>query len=147
MEECEKKLSRWKSQYLSLGVRVTLINSVLDALPTYLRSIFPVLDGIIQWLDKIRRDFLWKEPQAYWCKVIEINYGEKYRWMTWMTKEVNTPYGVSVWRSIRVHCPFMKNHTTVKVGNGHKTSFWKDNWLRLDSLKGLFPDFAGRALQ
>ena len=57
LEICD---GRWKSQYLSLGARVTLMNSVLDALPTYMMSIFPFLDGIIQWLDKVRRDFLWE---------------------------------------------------------------------------------------
>ncbi|WMV10595.1 hypothetical protein MTR67_003980 [Solanum verrucosum] len=150
MEKCEKKLSRWKSHYLSLGGRVTLINSVLDALPTYMMSIFLVPDGIIQRLDKskaLRLKWLWRysqEPQAYWSKVIKIKYGEEDRWMT---KEVNTPYGVSVWRSIRVLWPFMKKHTNVKVGNGHKSSFWKDNWLRSDSLKHLFPDLAVMAVQ
>lgn len=39
IEKCEKKLTRWKSQYISLGGRVTLINSVLDALLSL------VLDG------------------------------------------------------------------------------------------------------
>nr|XP_016438073.1 PREDICTED: uncharacterized protein LOC107764061 [Nicotiana tabacum] len=34
IEQCEKKLSRWKSQYLSLGGRLVLINSVLDSFPT-----------------------------------------------------------------------------------------------------------------
>ncbi|WMV09782.1 hypothetical protein MTR67_003167 [Solanum verrucosum] len=29
------KLARWKSQYLSLRGRLTLINSMFDALPTY----------------------------------------------------------------------------------------------------------------
>lgn len=47
----EKKLSRWKAQYLSLVGRVTLINSVLDARPTYMMSIFPIPDGIRQRLD------------------------------------------------------------------------------------------------
>ena len=60
IEKCEKKLTRWKSQYISFGGRVTLINSVLDALPTYMMSIFPIPNGVIQRLDKIRRDFLWK---------------------------------------------------------------------------------------
>ncbi|KAF3621261.1 hypothetical protein T459_34875 [Capsicum annuum] len=32
----------------------------LDALPTYMMSIFPIPDGIIQRLDKIKRDFLLK---------------------------------------------------------------------------------------
>ncbi|KAG5621165.1 hypothetical protein H5410_006383 [Solanum commersonii] len=64
-----------------------------------------------------------------------------------MTKEVITPYGVTVWRSIRVLWPFMKNRTNIKVGNGYKTSFWKDKWLRSNSLKSLFPELAGMAVQ
>uniref|UniRef100_A0A0V0HJL6 Putative ovule protein n=1 Tax=Solanum chacoense TaxID=4108 RepID=A0A0V0HJL6_SOLCH len=60
IEKYEKKLTRWKSQYTSLGDRVTFINSVLDALLTYMMSIFPIPDGVIESLDKIRRDFLWK---------------------------------------------------------------------------------------
>lgn len=33
LERSERKLTRWKSQYLSLGGRLTLIKSVMDALP------------------------------------------------------------------------------------------------------------------
>lgn len=42
MEKCERKLVNWKSQYLSLGERVTLINSVLDPLPTYIMSLYSI---------------------------------------------------------------------------------------------------------
>jgi len=45
IEKCEKRLTRWKSQYLSLGARLTLINFVLDALLTYMMSLFPVPQG------------------------------------------------------------------------------------------------------
>ena len=48
--KCEKKLTRWKSQYISLGGRVNLIISVLDALTTYMMSIFPIPKGVIQRL-------------------------------------------------------------------------------------------------
>ncbi|WMV54373.1 hypothetical protein MTR67_047758 [Solanum verrucosum] len=41
----------------------------------------------------------------------------------------------------------MKKHTSVKVGNGHKTSFRMDNWLRSDSLMCLFLDLAVMAVQ
>ncbi|WMV54990.1 hypothetical protein MTR67_048375 [Solanum verrucosum] len=65
------KLARWKSQYL------TLINYVLDALPTYMMSLFPIPPGVINRLDSIRRKFLWqgnKERKGYhlvkWKKVI-----------------------------------------------------------------------------
>ncbi|WMV24669.1 hypothetical protein MTR67_018054 [Solanum verrucosum] len=59
IEKCEKKLARWKGQYLSLGGRVTLINSVLDAMLTYMMSLFPIPVGVIDRLDRIRRKFLW----------------------------------------------------------------------------------------
>lgn len=60
LEKCEKKLSKWKCQYLSMGGRLTLINSVLDSLPTYMMSLFPIPAGVIQRLDNIRRNFLWQ---------------------------------------------------------------------------------------
>ncbi|WMV37015.1 hypothetical protein MTR67_030400 [Solanum verrucosum] len=60
IEKCEKKLARWKGQYLSLGGRVTLINSVLDAMPTYMMSLFPIPVGVTDRLDRIRRKFLWQ---------------------------------------------------------------------------------------
>ncbi|KAG5585482.1 hypothetical protein H5410_045916 [Solanum commersonii] len=48
VEKCEKRLVNWKSQYLSLGGRLTLINSVLDSMPTYMISLFPISDGVIE---------------------------------------------------------------------------------------------------
>ncbi|WMV38922.1 hypothetical protein MTR67_032307 [Solanum verrucosum] len=58
IERCEKRLSNLKGQYLSLGSRIILVNSVLDALPTYVMSLFP---------DSLRRNFIWqgnKEKKA-----------------------------------------------------------------------------------
>jgi len=65
IEKCEKKLARWKTQYLSMGGRLTQINSVLDALPTYMMSLFPIPPGVTKRLDSIRgairkkKDFTW----------------------------------------------------------------------------------------
>lgn len=42
IERCERSLATWTSQYLSLGGRVVLANSVLDALPTYVMSLLPL---------------------------------------------------------------------------------------------------------
>ncbi|XP_049372997.1 uncharacterized protein LOC125837971 [Solanum verrucosum] len=60
IEKCEKKLARWKTQYLSMGGRLTLINSVLNALPIYMMSLFPIPTRVIKKLDRIRRNFLWQ---------------------------------------------------------------------------------------
>jgi len=46
-----KNLTTWKSQYLSLGRSLTLVNAVLDALPTYMLSLFPIPSSVVQTLD------------------------------------------------------------------------------------------------
>ncbi|CAN4123762.1 unnamed protein product [Withania somnifera] len=116
IEKCEKKTAR-----------LTLINSVLDALPTYMMSLFPVPIGIINRLDNIRRKFLWqgnKEIKGYhlvkWKTMIkdkrELESG------SWMTKEVTTPYDVSLWKSIRLLWNDFKSNTKIKVVDGrHET--------------------------
>nr|XP_016515287.1 PREDICTED: uncharacterized protein LOC107831999 [Nicotiana tabacum] len=42
IERVEKKLATWKMQYLSMGGRLTLISSVIDSIPTYIMSLFPI---------------------------------------------------------------------------------------------------------
>nr|XP_009594078.1 uncharacterized protein LOC104090636 [Nicotiana tomentosiformis] len=83
IDRCEMRLAMWKSQYLSLGGGVILINSVLDSLPTYLMSLFPMPMSVKKKLDRIRRDFLWegnKDRRSFhlvkWDKVLlEISEG------------------------------------------------------------------------
>ncbi|XP_060217918.1 putative acyl-activating enzyme 19 isoform X2 [Lycium barbarum] len=60
IEKFEKRLASWQQQYLSLGGRVTLINSVLDSIPTYFMSLFPIPSEVQYQLDKLRRTFLWE---------------------------------------------------------------------------------------
>lgn len=40
IDNCEKRISKWKAQYLSFGERTILINSILDALNTYVMTLF-----------------------------------------------------------------------------------------------------------
>lgn len=60
VEKCEKKLVNWKNQYLPWGGRLTLVNSVLDALPSYMMSVFPIPASVLKRLDAVRRNFLLK---------------------------------------------------------------------------------------
>jgi len=76
LEKCEKKLANWKSQYLSLGGRATLINSVLDALPTYMMSVYPMPASVRDRLDAIRRNFLWQgncDPNKHKFHLVKWN--------------------------------------------------------------------------
>lgn len=70
---------------------------------------------------------LWRltnENQSLWGKVLNVKYEEEDKWMT---KEVDTPDGVSLWRSIGAFWSEMKSKPKIKVYDVSKTSFWEDN--------------------
>ena len=52
-------LASWKSQYISMGGRLTLIRSTLSCLPIYCLSLFRMPVSIGTRLEKIQREFLW----------------------------------------------------------------------------------------
>jgi len=54
----EKRLSGWKSVYLSKGGRLTLSKSVLSSIPTYFLSLFPLPALVANMLKAIQRKFL-----------------------------------------------------------------------------------------
>ncbi|GKU89448.1 hypothetical protein SLEP1_g3583 [Rubroshorea leprosula] len=59
IQAVERKLASWKGRYLSMGGRITLINSVLSSLPVFLMSAYVIPKGTLLSIDKIRRRFLW----------------------------------------------------------------------------------------
>ncbi|GKV05277.1 hypothetical protein SLEP1_g17307 [Rubroshorea leprosula] len=67
------KLSKWKGRFLSLGGRITLINSMLDSLLVFWMSVYLIPKGTILLLDQIRRRFLWGGTEG----------GKKINWVKW----------------------------------------------------------------
>ncbi|XP_073035927.1 uncharacterized protein [Primulina eburnea] len=59
-----KKLANWKKSFLSRGGRLTLIKSVLSAMPTYFMSLFKMPSRVAKYLEKLMRDFLWDGPDG-----------------------------------------------------------------------------------
>ena len=59
IERFERRLSGWKSKYLSKGGRLTLIKSVLASIPVYFLSLFPLPVSVANKLEVIQRKFLW----------------------------------------------------------------------------------------
>lgn len=76
-----------------------------------------------------------------WVELEEIEFEawlvESYHWTT---NSVNTSYGVSVWRSIRILWPAIRSKSSFKVGNDRKVSFWEDYWIGQSSPRQSFPD-------
>lgn len=64
VSKIEKKLQTWKGSLLSLGGRVTLLNSVISALPLYWLSIYKIPVTVCSKIDKIRKKFLWSGSSA-----------------------------------------------------------------------------------
>ncbi|GKU90798.1 hypothetical protein SLEP1_g4749 [Rubroshorea leprosula] len=73
VEIFERKLATWKGRYLSLGGRITLINSVLSSLPVFWMAMYVIPKGTIFLLDKIRRKFLWGGSEG----------GKRINWVNW----------------------------------------------------------------
>ncbi|GKU96320.1 hypothetical protein SLEP1_g9570 [Rubroshorea leprosula] len=59
IEKFRSKLASWKGKLLLIGGRITLLTSVLSALPRFYFSIFKVPKGILKELIRIQKNFLW----------------------------------------------------------------------------------------
>lgn len=61
IEKIETRLEGWKSKLISRGGRLQLINSVMSSIPIYIMACFRLPKWVINRIDKIRRDFLWRK--------------------------------------------------------------------------------------
>ena len=61
VERISRRLDGWKKVYLSLGERITLIQSCLSHIPSYFLSLFKIHVSIVSKIEKMQRDFLWSE--------------------------------------------------------------------------------------
>ncbi|GJX88576.1 RNA-directed DNA polymerase, eukaryota [Tanacetum coccineum] len=57
IQKVQSRLSRWKANTLSVGGRLTLLKSVLGAVPLFTMSIYKVPMGVLQDLERIRSKF------------------------------------------------------------------------------------------
>ncbi|WMV30871.1 hypothetical protein MTR67_024256 [Solanum verrucosum] len=73
--------------------RVILVNSVLDALPTYVMSLFPIPSKVLKRSDSLRRKFIWQGNKEN--KVIHL--------VTWDCLITGKKDGVLGTRDLKVH--------------------------------------------
>ncbi|KAH1230119.1 TNF receptor-associated factor 1b [Glycine max] len=69
----EAKLSKWNQKNLSMGGKITLIKSVLNALPIYLLSFFKIPQSIVDKLESLQRNFMWGDNHHH----------KKISWVKW----------------------------------------------------------------
>jgi hypothetical protein len=66
----QKKLGLWRGRFLSLGGRLTLMNSYLTNVPLYKLSIYSAPKSVIRRIDIHRKNLLWQSGRD--CKKIHL---------------------------------------------------------------------------
>ncbi|GAU44755.1 hypothetical protein TSUD_246480 [Trifolium subterraneum] len=79
----KKKLSGWKSRFLSFGGRLVLLKSVLTSLPVYALSFFKAPSGTISSIESIFIKFFWGGCED----------SRKISWVDWKTIYLRKEYG------------------------------------------------------
>ena len=59
-DRCSHQINSLEEKYLSLGGRLTLINNILDSIPSYLMSLFSMSNAIERKMNSMRNKFLWE---------------------------------------------------------------------------------------
>lgn len=77
LDNINKKLAGWKSKTLNRASRVTLVNSVMLAIPIYTIHNICLPEGICDSIDKFFWNFIWGSPHAHWVKWSTLTQTEK----------------------------------------------------------------------
>ncbi|KEH40277.1 hypothetical protein MTR_1g026690 [Medicago truncatula] len=158
-----KRLNSWGNRYISLGGRIVLLNSVLNAIPIYYLSFMKMSVKVWRKIVRIQRDFLWggveggrKIAWVKWSKVclpkargglgvrdvrkVNLSLLAKWRWrlihgenLLW--KEWKDLMGLD--RSGNSN--WFTSEVVRTVGNGNKTSFWNHVWVGEETFRSKYP--------
>jgi hypothetical protein len=147
INKLQEQVKNWKYRSLNLAVRLILTKSILQAIPTFMMSVFPAPKGILQKIRTIQRDFLWRgeKTKKKWalvawekvCKpkrkgglglqdpqVTNDTYGAKL-WWHWV-KEYTTPW-VKLWKE--KYAMNIQDHDIIRFrGTREGSTIWNLAW-------------------
>ncbi|GJW89035.1 RNA-directed DNA polymerase, eukaryota, reverse transcriptase zinc-binding domain protein [Tanacetum coccineum] len=140
IDKISSRLSKWKIKALSSGGRLTLLKSILTALPFIIcRSIKLIRhqqSSSFQMVMEIFYPF-----SSLWANFIKAIHGVKGN-----IDESNPNIRGSIWQELVREFSSLKakgidcvSYIKRKLGNGENTSFWEDIWLGDSALKSTHP--------
>ncbi|EOY12746.1 Uncharacterized protein TCM_031281 [Theobroma cacao] len=141
IDKFNSRLAGWKGQFLSMGGRLTLINSVLSSLPLFYLSIFRLPTMVKQKLEAIQRNFLWfgssekkKIHYVNWSTVsnpktqgglgiIDLELKSRALLNKWLWRYANEPD--RIWRQVVSAKNKLKPDCLIPIDKPHKpSSLW-----------------------
>nr|GFA74551.1 RNA-directed DNA polymerase, eukaryota [Tanacetum cinerariifolium] len=149
IQKVRARLSKWKVKTLSVGGKLTLLKSVLGAVPVYNMSIYKAPKGVLHEMEMIRNKFFNgadslenKITWVAWDKVLAskknrglgvssfyaLNRALLLKWTLIRPKFIQL--GVTFYVKFRFWLrKVLTSHCKIRVGDGSNTIFWLDTWI------------------
>ncbi|GKA12702.1 RNA-directed DNA polymerase, eukaryota [Tanacetum coccineum] len=160
IQKVRTRLSKWKVKTLSIGGRLTLLKSVLGAVPIYNLSIYKAPKRVLHDMEMLRSKFFnggdsqdsriswvaWERvlsskkngDNSLWSYVIRAIHGPRLELHSYSTQSV---WGV-ILREVQLLASegfdFL-SRCKIRVGDGVNTRFWLDTWILDVPLSIRFP--------
>ncbi|GKB10552.1 RNA-directed DNA polymerase, eukaryota [Tanacetum coccineum] len=147
VQKVTNKLSSWKAKTLSVEGRLTLIKSILGAIPTYYMSLFKVPEGILSFLERLRNKFFLgadkmiarllgfvgflSSSSSLWIKVIKAIHGNTGALDLHISSRSSSSTWIEILKAInKLKCKRvdLMEFCKLVIGNGSITRFWHDKW-------------------
>lgn len=145
VEKVRRKLRRWDTRKLSMGGRITIVNSILSAMPLYNMSFLPMPKMVAKQIQSLQCNFLWggngESKKMAWIKWDDLCKNKKEgglgiknlqafnkallcKWIWRYLKKDN-----KLWKRVlssRHGVPLWKSRGVREVGGGGgRTGWWK----------------------
>ncbi|KAF7844636.1 putative RNA-directed DNA polymerase [Senna tora] len=145
VDKVQNRLSSWKSSSLSLAGRVTLVQSVTSAIPSYVMQTVELPVTVCNEIEKANRKFIWggnenrrKVHLVGWDKLCnpKSSGGLGLRHLKVQNSTFMSKLGMSVgsnpsrlWRGIVKNWSSVDKGVRWRIGNGNRSKFWSDEWI------------------
>ncbi|CAN1194203.1 Putative ribonuclease H protein At1g65750 [Linum perenne] len=129
----EKQGQAWKGLLLSHAGKTTLLKSVIQAIPTYIMSLFALPKKMINRMNSLLRKFFWAgsmtKKTIHWCKgKVRLLKGLYFPDCSFLSAAKGRRPSW-IWASILEGRAMLKAHCIKVVGNGSNISLQEDPWL------------------
>jgi hypothetical protein len=169
IEKINNRLAGWKGKLLSKAGRETLVKAVLSAQPIYHLTVFRPKKWLLQAIDKIRRNFLWRGSNPLACSgghclinwsitclpknkgglgILDLDRfarGLRLRWMWLRWKSKDRPWTAMILPCDKIDEDLFNASTTVTVGNGKIAEFWNSSWIQGQAPRNIAPSLFKKA--